>query len=256
MNRVARLFQSAANRILARAGYSLIPNWRLGNRGLAQHLGRLFSQCDVDCIIDVGANEGGYATFLRQEVGFQGLIHSFEPVSRLADRCRELAKGDPSWHVHQCALGEVEGVADINVMVSSVFSSFLEPSTDSTSVFQDANTLDHIETVSIRTLEGVIPSLKEDGKVCRPYLKIDTQGFDMAVIRGAGAMLNDMVAIQTELSFRPLYRDMPNWREVLSLLQDRQFEVSNMFAVTIDTDLRALEFDCVLVNNRFVRPST
>lgn len=254
MNSLVRLIQSGVGGLLARAGYSLIPTWRLENRGLAQHLGRLFVQCEVDCVFDVGANDGGYATFLRQEVGFRGVIHSFEPVARLADKCRELAKADPLWHIHQYALGESDGVAEINVMTESVFSSFLEPSTDFTNVFQNSNAIDHTETVSVRTLEGIIPSLRADGASIRPYLKIDTQGFDIAVIRGAGASLDSMIGIQTELSFCPLYQNMPSWRDVLILLENRQFQVSNMFAVSIDTDLRALEFDCVLVNSRSRSP--
>lgn len=255
MTQIIRLIKNAFSEVLAHAGYSLVPTWRLANRPMARHLGRLFAQYDVDCVIDVGANEGGYAKFLRQEVGYRGLIHSFEPISRLAENCRKLAQGDPMWRIHQYALGEIPGNANINVMKSSEFSSFLEPMTEFTSVFQNVNTVDHTECVSVQTLESVMPVLQNDSLVRHPYLKIDTQGFDMAVIRGAGKTLDSLIAVQTELSFRPLYRNMAGWQDVIDLLQKRGFDVSNMFAVSIDTDLRALEFDCILLNSRFAQPA-
>ena len=42
-------------------------------------LRRFLSAFAVDCVIDVGANHGQYATMLRRDVGFAGAILSFEP---------------------------------------------------------------------------------------------------------------------------------------------------------------------------------
>lgn len=250
MKPIVQIIARAATEVLGRAGYSLIPNWRLQNRGLALHLRDVFAHFGVDSVIDIGANDGGYARFLRQEVGFNGIIHSFEPVSHLAEKCRQHAETDPMWHIHQIAIGENDGTSDINVMANPVYSSFLYPHDGASETFNHGNVVEHRETVTVRKLSSVMPEIQQESNFLRPYLKIDTQGFDLSVIRGAGSTLDTIPAMQTELSFRPIYQNMPDWTEVLSLLRGRHFDISNMFAVAVDSERRALEFDCVLVNGR------
>ena len=68
---------------------------------LLQHLA-------VDLVVDVGANDGGYATALR-ELGYRRRIVSFEPLAEPFARLSERAGSDGSWDVVQCALGDQRG---------------------------------------------------------------------------------------------------------------------------------------------------
>ena len=52
---------------------------------MANRLRDLFDRLGIKRVIDVGANEGQYGDFLRTEVGFKGLIKSFEPVPEFAE---------------------------------------------------------------------------------------------------------------------------------------------------------------------------
>ena len=60
----------------------------------------------MDCVFDIGANNGQYAQMLRKYAGYQGRIISFEPIPSAADKIRKLAAGDPLWTVEQIALDE------------------------------------------------------------------------------------------------------------------------------------------------------
>ena len=244
---VARLGTKWLNRM----GITVIPTWKLPNRGLALHLSELFTLYSVDCVIDVGAHQGQDARFLRDEAGFTGTILSFEPVAGLAAKCQALAAADPKWHVFPFAAGDQDTESEINVMAVSQFSSFLAPTADSTKMFSDLNKVDHTETVHVRRLDGLLPDLRREHGFVRPYLKIDTQGFDLAVIRGAGTMLETIVALQTELSFLPIYKDAPSWKDVMALLTGNGFSVSNMFTMNLEGNMRAVELDCVFLNDRF-----
>ena len=62
-----RLVERGASRL----GYEVIPSWRLKAFEHARHLRRLFGQLDIDTVLDVGANDGGYRELLRDFVGFR-----------------------------------------------------------------------------------------------------------------------------------------------------------------------------------------
>jgi FkbM family methyltransferase len=247
--RIPRPLATLVARTLDRAGYSILPNWRLSGLPLATHLREMFARLSVDCVIDVGANDGGYAMFLRREVGFAGPILSFEPVSELADRCRALGRRDPLWRVYGYALGEREETAEINVARHSTLSSMLTPSRFGVSLFGGQIEPSRRETIEVRTLARMMPELRAAHGFQRPYLKIDTQGFDLAVMRGAGATLSSVSALQTELSLRSIYDGMPKWGDALDFLAARDFSVSGFFPVNLDKNFRAIELDCVLVND-------
>ena len=57
-----------------------------------EHLKRVLERFSVDCVFDVGANDGQYATQLRKKVGYKGLIISFEPIPESAQIIREKSK--------------------------------------------------------------------------------------------------------------------------------------------------------------------
>jgi hypothetical protein len=48
-----------------------------------EHLRRFLRHFEVDCVFDVGANSGQYATMVRERAGYLGPIVSFEPNQTL-----------------------------------------------------------------------------------------------------------------------------------------------------------------------------
>jgi hypothetical protein len=138
---------------------------------------------------------------------------------------------------------------DINVMRVDLLSSFLDPHPAMVDVFRDHNVVDHKESVEVRRLDSVMSEIGEGRSLGNLYLKVDTQGFDLEVIRGASSTLPRVRALQTEISMRPLYLNAPSYRETLDMLGERSFAVSGMFPVSRDPAMRVVEFDCVMVNN-------
>ena len=240
------------SRILRDRGIECIPSWRVRQLGLALHLRDIFARHKVDLVLDVGANEGQYGEFLRTMVGFRGWIVSVEPATAAANALAERAKRDVRWRFEVIALGSAEGEGQLNVMRDSQFSSFLAPDNSLVGAYAAQNQVERVERVPIRTLDGEYDRLVRDTGCSRPYLKIDTQGFDLDVIRGAGETLHRFVAMQTEASVRPLYKEMPSWLSVLSELEGRGLSLSGMFPISTDGACRLLEFDCVLVNSSWI----
>jgi hypothetical protein len=97
----------------------------------------------------------------------------------------------------------------------------------------------------MKRLDGVVSDLAVDP--AKLYVKVDTQGFDLEVLRGGREALRRIKAVQFELAIRPGYENVPEYREVLRQLEEWGFTLSGFFPVTTDERLRAIELDCVMV---------
>lgn len=247
-HRVRRVLLAAAARAMQPLGFELVPLWRLPRRPMAEHLRALFRRLKINCVLDVGGNLGQYRDFLRDDVGYQGRIISFEPIAALANALEERAKGDPSWEICRCALGAADEERVLHVMKHPNFSSFLAPTTSAVDQFAEWNSIEHEESVPVRRLDTVLRTLPSLHGLDRPYLKMDTQGFDLEVVRGATAVLPTVRALQTEASILPIYHGMPSWITAVETLQGLGFEISGFFPVSTDPNMRLIEVDCVMIN--------
>jgi FkbM family methyltransferase len=229
-------------RLANRLGYHIIPHWRADRASAQWRLQAIFSTLQIDQVIDAGANEGQFYRFLRKEVGFTGRIVSFEPVPELAARLQAESAADPLWTVHACALGSAAGELTMNVAKASVFSSFLQPLADDPS--EGGNVVVRTQRVPVRTIDEVFP---DPTALRHTYLKLDTQGFDLEVAKGGQLALRTIPALQTEVSFRPVYDGMPNYKTSVETFELLGFRVADFFLVSTDSIGIAYEFDCILI---------
>lgn len=225
----------------------------LGDYLLREHVAWVLRELEINCVLDVGANVGQYAQLLRRE-GYAGRIVSFEPVPALADELRRTAEGDPNWSVMQCALGEADGEAEINVRPGSMSS--LLPSSDFGKAWSGRLREAETQAISVRRLDGLFAEAVEGIDDPRVYLKLDTQGFDLQAFAGAGECLKQIAGLQSEVSCVPIYDDMPRLPEQIATYEAEGFEITGMFPVTRHrSTLRVIEFDVTMVRAEAVRPS-
>lgn len=240
--------KSIAIRIAHSREYELIPAWALDRQPLARHLKAIFERYTVDCVFDVGGNMGQYHDLLREDAGFNGWIFSFEPVSKYVDILNAKSGSDTKWKVFDFALGGADDLATINVTKSPGLNSFLEPRKDVVKGYWAADGVSGTEQVRVRMLDGIFQGLRDEYGFRTPYLKLDTQGFDLEVLKGAIHSLGEFRALQAEASVRPLYKEMPDYRAVIDYLDLAGFDLSGLFPVSYDKALRLIEFDCLMIN--------
>lgn len=198
---------------LRRLGYDIVgftalshPQPRL--RALLGHLG-------IDVVLDVGANEGQYAQFLRREIGFRGRIESFEPLPEAFARLEARSRSDGLWNAHQFALGEAPATLPINVAPISTFNSFL---TASALLRRECpvGCGERQVQVPVHTLDATLPKLTRPGE--RIWLKVDTQGYERQVLAGGGEVLPHIAGGQLEVPLQRAYDGAADLRELLALL--------------------------------------
>jgi FkbM family methyltransferase len=225
-------------------GYDL--GQALPTRSLPLYLRALFTQLGIDGVLDVGAHTGEYGRQLRER-GYRGQIVSFEPVPEHFAALDRAARRDPRWRVYPYALGDREGTAPLNVARVGEFSSFLEANAYGTAQFGRAIDVARTVPVAVRRLDAVLPEVTAGLGVARFFLKVDTQGFDRAVLDGASGCLGQIAALQLELSVRPIYVGMPRYTDVVAHLAGLGFAVGALFPVSYDKALHLVELDGVFV---------
>lgn len=215
------------------------------------HLKLFFASFGVDCVFDVGANEGQYAQMLRR-FGYAGPIVSFEPIPSAAMNLRAKAKHDPLWFIEEVALDEAERRVSFNVMRNSQFSSLLAPSTEDTGKFIEMNAVAYSVELVTRELSSFYDVYKAKLGFTHPFLKMDTQGNDLSVARGAGSRLQYFVGLQSEMAVKKLYDRAVDYRAALAFYLDQDFEISAFVPNNRGHFPALIEFDCIMYNvNRF-----
>jgi FkbM family methyltransferase len=212
-----------------------------------RHLRRFLRHYAVDCVFDVGANYGQYAQMLRRAGRYKGWIVSFEPNPTAAAALRAMAARDPKWIIEEVAVGSRDGVETFNIMKSSQFSSLSAPRHDEVEIFRELNTV--VDSVSVKTeaLDSAFARLRQRLGFCRPFLKLDTQGYDTAIVAHAGAALTEFVGLQSELAVKKLYLDSQDFRDALTLYEARGFTLSALVPNNAGHFPRLVEIDCIMV---------
>lgn len=197
----------------------------------------------IDLVLDVGANEGQYGQVLR-EAGYVGRIVSFEPLSSAHEVLLRTVAGDKAWQVHErCAVGDSDGEITIHIAGNNVSSSVL-PMLDTHANAAPESRYIGQEVVPLRRLDGLAASYMQTGQ--RTYLKIDTQGFEAAVLAGAPEVLLSARAVQLELSLVPLYEGQKLWEWFLSELQERGFVLWTLLPGFVEAKSgRTLQVDAI-----------
>lgn len=178
----------------------------------------------IDTVLDVGANIGQYATYLREH-GYRGAIHSFEPLSGAYQRLSTLAGSDPRWTPHHLALGDVPGEVEIHVADSSASSSLLKAS-EAMSKMHPESQASATETTRVEKLDTLFADLCPQNS--RVLLKIDTQGYEDAVLAGAETSLARVDLVYLEMSFAPLYEGQVLFSELFEKLGGYGFRVASL----------------------------
>jgi FkbM family methyltransferase len=175
----------------------------------------------IEVVLDVGANAGQYAQQLRA-AGYVGRIVSFEPLPEAFAALERAAAADPRWEARRLALSDADGEAEIHVAANSWSSSLLDMGERHLASAPESAYVgrEHVTTARLDSIwEEVL------GPDARPFLKLDVQGFEMHVLRGAAGHLDRVAGVQAELSLVHLYEGDSLWRDVVDHLEEEGFEL-------------------------------
>lgn len=210
------------------------PALRKGVAASVEHASIPFSR-DIRSVLDVGASRGQFALFaVRRFPGAE--VISFEPLpDAMADLKSVLGS---RVEVHQTAVGSASGTASINVSASDDSSSLLAIGPRQVQEFPGTAAVGTIE-VAVTTLDEVLAEAPP-----RPcLLKIDVQGLELEVLKGAAATLASVDEALIECSFVELYQGQAMADEIVVHMHDAGLGLVGVYEVVYAADGSAVQAD-------------
>lgn len=187
-------------------------------------------------VLDVGASRGQFALFARSR--FRGAkIVCFEPLPEArATASRVLDDDDIT--LHGVALGVSSGQTELHVSARDDSSSLLPIGSQQVNMFPGTHETGTI-TVRVERLEKYL-----DDTIVRPcLLKLDVQGMELEVLRGAGPKLAHVDEVFVEVSFIELYTGQALAGDVIGYLAEHGLRLVDVHSVVRDSQGAALQAD-------------
>jgi FkbM family methyltransferase len=151
----------------------------------------------VDTVFDVGANVGQSAYSYLMNF-HRAIIYCFEPVTATHRQLETRLRGHENIHIFKLALGAEEGAGTM-VLEGQSDMFFLRRRINEPAIAKDTP----LERVAVETLDKFCA---DQGIEHINYLKIDTEGADLDVLKGAESMLSgqhvDVIEAECGMNWR------------------------------------------------------
>jgi FkbM family methyltransferase len=179
---------------------------------------KVIASLEIDQLIDVGANRGQFSLMTRM-LHPSIPIHGFEPLSGEATIYRRIFKSDPTVVLHEMALGHQPGSATIHLSRRADSSSLLPIGEMQAKLFPKTEEVGTL-TVRVACLDEMVDIWSN---ARRAVLKLDVQGFELSVLKGARAALKSCAYVYVECSEVQLYNGQALFPDVERFMNENGF---------------------------------
>lgn len=205
------MIKRSIKKLISRFGYEIRKSDTMCFNGFNSSY--LTQICKPRTVIDVGV---GYGTPALYEAFPDAYFILFEPLREYASSIKKLA-GIYDCEVHFKAVADIEGELDIFIDTADFQHSSLS---ERSSLTHSGNSLSR-RTIEVTTLDSV---LRKTPHMKSPLLlKIDTEGYELAVLKGAESMLKVVDTVIAEVSISKRFEISYEFFEIVSFLNKNGF---------------------------------
>jgi FkbM family methyltransferase len=201
---------------------------------------------ETPLIVDVGAHVGLAAARYR-ELFPRAMIHCFEPFPESFELLKTSVSQLAPIELHNVALADVEGQAEFSINRNSATNSLLASDDDAAKYWRsDAPMTTSKLVVPTQALQGFAREHSIDGI---DILKIDVQGGEYEVLKGAGELLSRQAIglVYMELITAPTYVGQHRIREYLELFDAAGYELFDFYNLGRSNG-RLIQTDIIVVS--------
>lgn len=201
---------------------------------------------DFGTVIDVGANQGQFARLIS---GFfpSAQLCCFEPLEEPFGKLAAWAKTQKGRvHCFQLALGDREGEAEMHLHEQHTPSSSLLAATGDCHQLYPQTRMERMARIRLSTLDHTLDDILD--KLPREILlKLDVQGFEDRVLRGAERVLAQCKAVILEVCLDPLYEGQADFFGLVQLLHNAGFRYAGNLDQAYGDDGHVVYLDSVFM---------
>ena len=101
------------------------------------------------------------------------------------------------------------------------------------------------EKITMQRLDEFLPAQRVISDQESIFLKMDTQGFDLEVFAGSKNLLKRIKGLMTEVSVKPLYNNMVNYKYAISVYENSGYSLTGLSIVAVNHNKEILELNCL-----------
>lgn len=183
---------------------------------------KLFEDYKFNNLIDVGGNIGQFSLFASQNNIKKILI--FEPIAECSFKIKKIFKDNKNIKIFSFALGNKNESKKIYLTNKIDSSSFFRPSLllkKKLNIYSN-----HTKTVNIYRADKILSREFNSDKI---LLKIDTQGYELEILKGFGKKIYLIYGIYCECSFIKIYEGQPLYKDILKYLNSKNFYLAKIY---------------------------
>lgn len=205
----------------------------------------LFKFTSFDFIIDVGANRAQFIKSIEAHIPDGATIYAFEPIENLHD---EYTKNTQPFKVkmYNQLLSDVENYTEFQLHTEHDQSSSLLRRTELCVENFPFTSQSKSMKLKTYTLDSILSDELLSGKV---LLKIDVQGAELKVLKGAVNTLRRVDTVIAEINSQSLYEGQAEFSEILLFLKSNHYQFCGVRDQKFDDKGLLLYFDAVFRKN-------
>jgi FkbM family methyltransferase len=224
IERRRRLFR--LQRIGLSPGASEVRRYEAAVNGCRFELWPAFLRTAQDwTLVDVGANEGDFIRAATQ-LAKPAAVIAFEPLPACQPMLTSLLASCSNGQLIRAAVGAAPGEVELNCTGNTKMSSVLppQPGIEDSYPNGDYAVLQKLKVPVVR-LDDVVATDTRVG-----LLKIDVQGYEMEVLRGAARTLRQTEALLIEVNYTPHYEGAVSFNNIHAFLTIAGFHLHGISA--------------------------
>lgn len=200
--------------------------------------------CQPKTVIDVGV---GYGTLPLHNAFPKAKFILVEPLDEYSSHIDKLAE-DYDCVAYYKAVSEQPGQLEINVDTGGLTKSSFS---DRSSLTKTGNKIIK-KTVEVTTLDAIYA---EQSAIAQPiFLKIDTEGHELSVLKGASALLKVVDVVVAEVSIAKRFEDSYEFEELIHFMTQNGFQVFSFLTMPFPTYENRQRFTDIVFTKRATKP--
>ena len=171
-------------------------------------------------IVDVGAAGGIHSRWKNFTSHFKAILFEPDPAAyeiiKLKDRDNLIFLNS--------ALSDKIKKINFHILRKRELSSVYLPNFDFLNKFYEPERFEVIKKIKIKT-DTLDNQLRKNNIAQIDFIKMDTQGHELPILKGSVEILNNVIGLELEVEFVPLYKDQPLFNDVDNFVRKLGFEL-------------------------------